>query len=190
MLRNTNNSLLNKWAINVKNLLAELGFANLWSCVNLTNVHIKAIEQRIYDQYLQQWCSNIEDSRKLECYKRFKTNFNFEPYLVAVENDSHRIAFSRLRCSSHKLQIEEGRYRNVPRANRLCRKCNSNHIESEYHFVLVCPYYTELRRSFIHRQYYTWPNVNKFNALMSSTHKKTIVNLAKFVFLAFKRRND
>ena len=43
------------------------------------------------------------------------------------------------KLSSHKLHIERGRYENVPRDERFCKFCNMSQIESEYHFLLVCP---------------------------------------------------
>ena len=43
------------------------------------------------------------------------------------------------RESAHSLEIEVGRYSNVPRENRLCKYCNLNVVESEYRFLLSCP---------------------------------------------------
>jgi hypothetical protein len=39
---------------------------------------------------------------------------------------------------AHRLQIETGRYRNVPRDERLCQKCSENEIEDEVHFLIKC----------------------------------------------------
>ena len=55
-----------------------------------------------------------------------------EIYLLDVTIPSHRGALSRLRCSNHSLHIESGRVNNVE-------------IEDEYHFVLMCPFYIDLR---------------------------------------------
>ena len=82
---------------------------------------------------------------KLSTYKNVKCNIGFEKYLSCVKNINHRIALTRLRCSSHKLAIEDGRFRNLARSERKCIYCKMDVIEDEYHFLLVCPFYRNLR---------------------------------------------
>lgn len=43
-----------------------------------------------------------------------------------------------MRISSHKLQIERGRYQGVSRQNRLCLRCESSEIDDEKHFFFSC----------------------------------------------------
>ena len=50
--------------------------------------------------------------------------------------------------SYHNLAIERGRYENTPRDERICKNCNLNMVENEYHFLLVCPMYRDLRRKY------------------------------------------
>ena len=52
---------------------------------------------------------------------------------------------SKIRMSSHNLKIEKGRYHNIERQSRLCVLCNLNDIEDEFHFILKCPLYYDLR---------------------------------------------
>ena len=47
--------------------------------------------------------------------------------------------------STHKLQIETGRYNKVPKEHRLCKFCQMNKIKREEHFILECPAYKEQR---------------------------------------------
>ena len=47
--------------------------------------------------------------------------------------------------SSHKLQIEIGRYKNIEREKRLCKLCSMQKIEIEEHFLLECPAYNHQR---------------------------------------------
>ena len=90
----------------------------------------------------------------------------------------------------HKLAIETGRHRNQDIADRLCIKCNLNQIESEYHFLLVCPRYRLLRQKYFKNCYLSWPNINKFNTIMSQNSCKDLNKLSKYIFYAFKLRND
>ena len=73
-----------------------------------------------------------------------------------------RIALSRLRCSAHKLMVEEGRFRNIESRMSLCQFCNMNMLEDEFHFVLVCPAFRDLRKDILPKYYCTWPTTTKF----------------------------
>ena len=52
-----------------------------------------------------------------------------------------------MRCSSHKLMIEKGRYINLERNQRVCSVCNLNDIEDEFYFILRCPTYNNVRKN-------------------------------------------
>ena len=56
-------------------------------------------------------------------YSTFKREFELQRYLNFKISKSHRQALSRLRCSSHMLQIEAGRHKNMLMADRLCVFC-------------------------------------------------------------------
>ena len=40
-------------------------------------------------------------------------------------------------------------YENLNRSERICKLCNSKSVECEYHFLLVCPFYRELRQNIL-----------------------------------------
>ena len=124
----------------------------------------------------------------MDYYKRFKSLFCYEEYIDKIENDALRKQFSCLRLTSHCLEIEFGRFNGVDRQNRLCKLCQQNVIESEYHFIICCPRYSEIRRKYL--GHISWPNVNKFINFMSTKSKKTLINLAKFIKEAFKIRKN
>ena len=79
----------------------------------------------------------------------FKTEFTYEKYLDVIVNDRQRMDLSRLRTSSHKLEIETGGYENIERINRVCKCCNQNVVESEYHFISCCQLYSDLRENIV-----------------------------------------
>jgi len=189
-MRGDDNAFLNPWSLQVRDLLYDLGLNYLWEIDTVTNIHVKQVTQRIYDQYTQHWHYEINNSPKLETYALFKTTFEFEKYLNCIQNNNHIIALTRLRCSAHKLAIEEGRHRNIERKQRLCMKCNMKAIESEYHFVLVCPLYRDIRQNCFSKYYCSWPSMQKFNNLMLSNQKSIIIKLAKYVYLATLKRES
>ena len=63
--------------------------------------------------------------------------------------EKNKFALSRFRLSSHTLEIEGGRYHGIPRIERKCRLCSLKSAENEYHFLLVCPNYYDLRRKYL-----------------------------------------
>ena len=74
----------------------------------------------------------------LRTYSVFKSDFVLECHLNSVKDLRYRAAITKLRTSSHVLEIERGRYQKpkVPRDQRLCRICNV--VEDEEHFVTSC----------------------------------------------------
>ena len=123
-------------------------------------------------------------------YSRFKHNFNFEKYLDSITDSKLRREFSRFRLSSHQLAIEKGRYNNTPREQRKCTCCNQNVIENEYHFLLVCQAYRQLRIKYFKPYFCSFPTLNKFDILMTSNSNVTLLNISKYQFHASKLRND
>ena len=178
------------WAYHVKQTLNEIGMTNLWLSQNGSNFLFKYIEQRITDIFKQKWYSNINNSARLESYSIYKHSFEREKYLECITSDKFRIALSKFRLSSHHLAIELGRHLNIPRENRLCPHCNQNMVENEYHFLLTCTKYYELRKQYLKKYYYQWPTINKFESLMSSKSTKTINNVARFIFAATKQNTE
>ena len=178
------------WVTHVKNLLYRYGFAYAYINQGVGNnaVFISLFKQRVLDNYIQEWHSIINDSPKLSCYKMFKINFELERYLSVVNIRKYLIVLCKFRCSNHQLQIELGRHMGVPREERFCNYCKKNcnlfQVEDEFHFLCVCPQYNTLRSQYIKtpRNYY------EFIHIMCSKDEKTIVNLACFVYHAFRLR--
>ena len=55
----------------------------------------------------------------------------------------------KLRCTAHNLLVETGRHNNTEYENRLCSLCDLLQIEDEFHFVMICPFYTTLREIYL-----------------------------------------
>ena len=66
--------------------------------------------------------------------------------------------------------IESGR--KIERNNRKCELCTLNDLEDEYHFVIICPFFTQIRNHYIEKYYVNLPNVFKFKKLIDSTNKQ------------------
>ena len=68
-----------------------------------------SIKHEVRRHFVEKWLGAINDQPKLRFYKLLKSTFAYEPYLD-LANASWRKSISRLRCSSHTLNIEAGRY--------------------------------------------------------------------------------
>ena len=74
-----------------------------------------------------------------------------------------------LRIGALDLEINRGRYYNILRDVRVCKLCKVN-IEDEYHFVMKCPFYQNLREEHLPSKFIENPNVHKFVRLISSNN--------------------
>ena len=78
-----------------------------------------------------------ENPSKLNFLAKIKQDHKFEEYLN-IHNFEHRRALTKLRISSHKLEIESGRWNNIQRENRVCKNCLLNKVEDEFHLIFEC----------------------------------------------------
>ena len=102
-----------------------------------------------------------------------------------------RVALSKFRVSSHRLEIKVGRWtkpNKTPIENLKCRICGT--VEDEFHFLFECPLYVDLRIKHLKRYYRNRPNMLKLQELMLSNNIAEIRNLSMFVEKAFKIRTE
>ena len=62
-----------------------------------------------------------------------------------------------------------------PKVQYIDRKCTlykDSDIQDEYHIVLKCAYYNEVRRKYIKSYYYRHPSTYKFQELMNTSNKR------------------
>ena len=88
-------------------------------------------------QFVQEWHSEMDLSRKCTLYRHVKTEFKLEPYLLKRSRDVFRYIV-KIRCSNHKMAIETGRYYGIDRNLRYCDMCNLDVLGDEYHVFFEC----------------------------------------------------
>ena len=140
--------------------------------------------------------SKLISSRKFNLCQPFKTNYNEEPYLMAIHNVEQRIQYTKFRISNHNLATEEGRYgkEKVPIENRLCTFCNNSEIETEKHMLFKCAHYAEIRSEFLAKlttvKDVKTENENEFLHLLMTIHDHRLIRLvSKFILRCFQLRN-
>ena len=183
---------IKNWAKSVKDLLQALGFNEVWLNQGVGNMHcfMSILKQRNSDTFIQNWTARINNSTRARTYSLY-ASFRYQPYLNDVNVTKCRYAITKLRVSSHRLQIETGRWHKptaVPYEERKCLFCEE--LEDEFHFILKCPLYTELRSKYIKKYYWNNANIPKFVELLSSANENLNKNLSVFIFKSFELRNN
>ena len=184
------------WVSDIKQMLYTYGFGDVWLRQNVGHpeLFLTTFKQRLADNAFQNWHEELENNSKLSYYKDFKSLLNFEIYLSVDMYWTHRAALARFRCGSHKLSIERLRYTNCERNQRLCKYCqtlNIQCIEDEYHFLLICPLYSELRNKYLGRYFRNdYPSIDKFNRILNCTKVNELKDLGAFVYYAMILYSD
>ena len=75
-----------------------------------------------------------------------------------MQEKSHRRMLMMLRGGSAPLQIETGRWKGVPREERLCRECGMNEVEDCDYWLLWCSRWDIERRHLLTNVQQRFPN--------------------------------
>ena len=110
---------------------------------------INCIMDALKNDFEANWRHVKSQSSKLSYYHSIKKTFHRETYLDLVKGYSRRCSTTRLRISAHDYKIERGRYKNIPRENRICEWCKTcmgvNEVENEQHVLFSCDLYQKHR---------------------------------------------
>jgi len=95
----------------IKQILDELGMAELWLSQNTTNISIHHIKQRIFDIYHQTWKTSVDESHRLSTYSWYKIVLTQEIYLdkihTQIQNSFHTIQSFITRLTHRKRQTPQ-----------------------------------------------------------------------------------
>ena len=147
--------------------------------VNLKTFHV-LFNSRVIDELSQNIDSSINNG-SFTIYRFIRNPTDIQHYLKVLPK-KWRTHLAKFRLSSHQLRIETGRYGK----NRVTKA----KFEDEYHFLLVCPAYVDLRAAHIKKYFYKRPNMFKFVKLLNSKKRNSLLNLAKFIKQSFSRRSE
>ena len=160
------------WIENVKTTLCSVGFSGFLDNQNFINTvwFTKSKNQRLKDQFIQKWTSDIDITSQSNTYRIFKTSFQQSAYISILPNKLCQ-KLLKFRTRNHRFPIETGRWRSVPINERLCPTCSTK-IGDEFHFLFTCPQFHNDRIKYLLTYFYKRPNVLKFEQLMNSKNKR------------------
>ena len=182
------NEYCSTWIASIKNLLDDCGLSEIWNSQSIVNTNWlkNKVKQVLQDQFIQKWRSELNNMTSCDTYVNFKEVFELEKYLINLHDmDAARNAICKIRCNNSRIPKVVGRYRGIPRDQRICQMCA--HAEAkvgdEYHVLLECshPDIVRLRENYIHRRYYVHPNMFKCLDLLTCRHKSTTKRLGLFL---------
>jgi len=154
MLRQLDEGDRNIWATNMKRLLYRYWFGMACNTQDIGNVivFIAMFKDRLTESLNSNTMSDINTPPKALCYKLFKSALNSELYLSIALSYMFKRILANFRCSSHLLNIQQGRHLRIDRENRVCSYCLQIHvfvIENEIHFLIDCPLYEGIRNAYL-----------------------------------------
>ena len=145
---------------------------------------MKSSLREIYDNVWFRERGELFENSKLDFLVSLKENLCMSPYLLKCSIPSFRSAITKIRTSAHKLPVETGRYKNVPRENRLC-PFGCNVVGNESHYMFECKHpiientYTPIIKDInnLHPEFGSLSMEAKCKYLLNSDNAQTI-NLA------------
>ena len=100
---------------------------------------ISLVRNKLEDHFKEKFRKEIGNSSRLALYSSIKDDFKEEEqYVSDVKYYEYRSAVAKFKISAHTFPIEKGRWRSVPRDQRLCPLCLGNLIGDEKHYIFHC----------------------------------------------------
>ena len=172
-----------KWITYVKSIFDENGISFIWqNQLPLDKLGLKnIISQKLKDQFIQHWFSQMNNSSRGAFYSFYKEEFRLETYLIKLKL-CDRIYMAKLRCSNLKIPVETGRWSGIPKNARICHLCG-NGIGDEFHYLFKCQKQEIklLRNKYIPQYYTANPTEYKLKQLLTFCHVELYKNLAIFL---------
>ena len=135
------------WVDSVKNTFSNAGLLDVFlNEVPSTKTSYDKLFDREKDIFIQTALNSMQNKSKLRTLRFLKQTWNLEDYLLTVGNIADRTALCKFRLSDHSLMVEKGRHDNLNKSDRMCPFCPGQ-IENEFHLLLKCSTYTNLRRN-------------------------------------------
>ena len=183
-LWDTNSCKRGTWSYDIKQVFADINRLQLYSNRQSFDLHtiLRHAETVLMEAEKHKWNVDLDKQSKLRTYKLFKSDFKSEDYVHMDLSLSQRSILAQIRCGILSLYIETERFEGKAEAERLCKFCDTNSVESETHFLFQCPLYIDHRNTLYDDISSVYPDFKGMNSnrqlciLMNDKHciRKTI----------------
>ena len=131
---------------------------------------------------------------KLKLYRKIKQTYNNTAAFVSnINNRKSRSLITLLRAGCLPLELEIGRWYNVPRESRICKLCTSGEVEDEVHFICSCGALKETRDTYAESLQFDFDQtashtINEIESFM--TDQKVVKQFARFITAMYETRKN
>ena len=181
---------VSNWCERIKSVFEMLDLLPVYE--NKEICDIVFCTERMFEIFNKECQEDIRKKPKLRTYKLFKKDCNVAEYIKSCLNKSERSLLAKFRCGILQLRIETGRFDQTKVEDRICELCDDDLIEDEFHFLMKCRLYDDLRDVLFAKAKLKCENFcnmtgeEKFVYLMSNCN----FNVAKFIKNAWQLRKE
>ena len=131
------------WYSQLKHILY---YCNMEDCLDdAVKCDLDVLEARLKVLNRNKWWNEAAEKPKLRTFIEIQDR-NLRQVVVRKNmSRAHRSVTSKFICGVLPLMIEVGRFKDVPLEDRICRICDKKEVESELHFLGICPALKEVR---------------------------------------------
>ncbi len=164
------------WLFNIRKIVYDtLGLKHLWENqgrYKKATGQIRQVVNNLKHIYEFQWRNEINrkpgnnkgSGNKLRTYALFKSSFKYETYLDFHPDFRKRRLLTKLRISSHRLEVEMGRYQSKTKVkkivkDRVCNFCDAGAVEDEIHVLMDCSLYSSHRKDLLKHLFNIFPGL-------------------------------
>ena len=113
-LRSLSESTITNIMFQEQRRLHELGFKTWYGKVwELAHMHGIDLNHNYTKCEIKNMLADVSSNPLLRAYITLKSEFKIEPFLCKIKNPKYRVAFAKLRASSHSLEIDLDAIRNI-----------------------------------------------------------------------------
>ena len=171
------------WAFHIKNILAQCGFYYVWiyQGVGDINTFLYQFKTRLIDLFIQDWSGTLISRERYQEYSLIKTLLTPEKYITLLDFRPKRVVFTMARTNTLPINANLNRF-SKNEEDKYCFRCKRQ-LEDEFHILLVCPLYKEIRQKFLGQL------LNKpIGYLLGGLHVKVTYKVAAFILHSMKLR--
>ena len=181
-----------KWLEKIINIMDECGMSYVYKnqaqmdSKFLKNQFLSQIKTTLKEHFFQKWTIEIAESSKCFYYRHFQLKPELQNYLKKMPPNIW-IPLVKLRTANHRFPVEIYSWNILYRekSKRLCSICSLNDVGDEYHYIMICPIFSEAREEFLPKYFCKKPSVYKYLELVNSNNTKTLSGLSKLTNLLF-----
>ena len=112
----------NSWCSKINLWLTDLNLEHIFESKSICNIDQAELNLKL--DFVQKWQVDISNKPKLRTYIKFKAVPDIENYVLCNLDRKLRSYIAQFRSGILPLEIETGRFRNIPLNERICKLCN------------------------------------------------------------------